>query len=237
MTTLHAFRLSAQVHAGDTEGAEQTLARFDDDQRDRAETRTATALLRLTQGDPRAASAVLAPVLDGSTSPIWPGSLIPPFLLEAIAQDNLGDSITAEVALERALNLAEPDGVLLWFLVYPVPGLLERHARHGTAHASLVADILSLLAGRQLAPRPAGPEPLLEPLSDSEVRVLRYMPTNLTGPEIARELDVSVNTVRTHMRHLYEKLGTHTRADTVGRGRALGLLAPSPHPAEAIRVS
>ena len=65
--------------------------------------------------------------------------------------------------------------------------------------------------------------------------MLRYLPTNLTGPEIARELYVSRNTVGTHMRHLYEKLGTHTRADTVARGRALGLLAPSPHRDQATR--
>jgi LuxR family maltose regulon positive regulatory protein len=57
--------------------------------------------------------------------------------------------------------------------------------------------------------------------------VLRYLPTNLTGPEIAGELYVSFNTVRTHMRHLYAKLGTHRRAEAVKHARALGLLAPS----------
>jgi LuxR family maltose regulon positive regulatory protein len=119
-------------------------------------------------------------------------------------------------------------------LLHSAPDLLERHARHGTAHAALIADILSLLAGRKLAPQPV--TPLLEALSDSEIRVLRYLPTNLTGPEIARELHVSRNTVGTHMRHLYEKLGTHTRADTVARGRALGLLAPSPHRGQATRA-
>jgi LuxR family maltose regulon positive regulatory protein len=65
---------------------------------------------------------------------------------------------------------------------------------------------------------------------------LRYLPTNLTGPEIARELYVSRNTVASHMRHLYEKLGTHTRADTVARARGLGLLAPSPHQRLATRA-
>ena len=113
-------------------------------------------------------------------------------------------------------------------------GLLERHAQRHTAHAALIADILSLLAGRKLAPPPAGPPPL-EPLSDSELRVLRYLPTNLTGPEIAGELYVSLNTVRTHMRHLYAKLGTHRRAEAVARARALGLLAPSPHRGQAAR--
>jgi hypothetical protein len=56
--------------------------------------------------------------------------------------------------------------------------------------------------------------------------VLRHLPTNLSGPEIAGELYVSHNTVRTHITHLYGKLGTHTRAEAVARARALGLLAP-----------
>ena len=236
-TTLQAFQLSAQVRAGDIEGAELALARLDDDQRDRAETRLATALLRLSQDDPDAASAALARVLDESAPLFWPSAVIHAFLLEAIARDMLGDSIAAEAALECALDLAESNGVLLWFLQHPVPDLLlERHAQHGTAHPALTADILSLLAGRQLAPQPAGPEPLLVALSDSEIRVLRYLPTNLTGPEIAGELYVSPNTVRTHLRHLYEKLSTHTRADAVARGRALGLLAPSPHRSRTTRA-
>jgi DNA-binding CsgD family transcriptional regulator len=61
----------------------------------------------------------------------------------------------------------------------------------------------------------------------SEVRVLRYLPTNLRAPEIARELSVSPNTVKTHIRHLYAKLGTHHRAEAVDLARALGLLAPA----------
>jgi LuxR family transcriptional regulator, maltose regulon positive regulatory protein len=116
--------------------------------------------------------------------------------------------------------------------LYPVSGLLERHARHRTAHASLVAEIRGLLAGTKAgtqpgAPPPSGPEPLLEPLSGSEVRVLRYLPTNLTMPEIARELSVSLNTVKTHTRHLYAKFGTHHRTEAVDLARARGLLAPS----------
>ena len=57
--------------------------------------------------------------------------------------------------------------------------------------------------------------------------MLRYMPTNLSTPEIARELSVSVHTVRTHIRHLFAKLGVHGRTEAVGRARALDLLAPS----------
>ena len=87
-----------------------------------------------------------------------------------------------------------------------MPGLLERHTRHRTAHAALIAEILSLLAGRTSSPPPAGTQPLLEALSDSEIRVLRYLPTNLSAPEIASELFVSPNTVKTHVRNLYAKL-------------------------------
>lgn len=97
-------------------------------------------------------------------------------------------------SLERALDLAEPDGVLVWFLLHPVPGLLGRHAQHRTAHAALIAEILALSAGRQAGSRHralAGPQSLAEPLSRSELRVLRYLPTNLTVPEIAAELHVS----------------------------------------------
>ena len=105
----------------------------------------------------------------------------------------------------------------------------------GRVTPAVIADILSLLAGRKLAPPPAGPPPPLEALSGSEIRVLRYLPTNLSGPEIAGELYVSHNTVRTHISHLYAKLGTHTRAEAVARARALGLLAPSPLRGKATR--
>jgi LuxR family maltose regulon positive regulatory protein len=223
------LQLRAQIRLGETAHVEQALAELDDQDFGVGELPVALAALRVSQGDPHAATVALAPVLDGSAPMICPPWLSEAFLLEAIAQDALDNESAAGRALEGALDLAEPDGAVLPFLLHPVPGLLERHARQRTAHAALVADMLSLLAGRRLAPQPSGPEPLHEPLSDSEIRVLRYLPTNLTGPEIAGELYVSLNTVRTHMRHLYEKLGTHTRADTVARGRALGLLAPSPN--------
>jgi LuxR family maltose regulon positive regulatory protein len=66
---------------------------------------------------------------------------------------------------------------------------------------------------------------LTEPLSESELRVLRYLPSNLSAPDIASELFVSTSTVKTHMRHIYEKFGVHRRTDAVERARELGLLA------------
>jgi LuxR family maltose regulon positive regulatory protein len=85
-----------------------------------------------------------------------------------------------------------------------------------------------VLAGSTPSSPPAGPPRLREPLSHAETRVLRYLPTKLSAPEIADELYLSVNTVKTHMRHLYDKLGVHRRHEAVEQARALGLLAPSP---------
>jgi LuxR family maltose regulon positive regulatory protein len=230
------YLVQTLVRLGETERAERTLAGLADQNRDLAQMRIGLAALRLAQDKPHEAIAALAPVLDGSAPVPWPAWLVQAFLLEAIARDALGDEGAAASALERALDVAEPDGVLTMFLLHPVPGLLQRHARHRTAHAALIADILSLLAGRRSAPPPAGPQMPLEPLSDSEVRVLRYLPTNLSGPEIASELYVSPNTVKTYLHHLYAKLGTHRRAEAVEHARALGLLAPSPHRRQATRL-
>jgi LuxR family maltose regulon positive regulatory protein len=232
-----ALQLLALARLGDTGHAEQALAGLAERARERGDVRIATAGVRLAQDNPQGAAAALAPVLAGAAS-VFPWNwLAQAFLLEASARDALGDQIAAGRALERALDLAEPDGAMLWFLVHPVPGLLERHSRHRTAHAALVAQIRGLLAmpagsaGMVAAPGrrgTGGPAPrLTEPLSSSEVRVLRYLPTNLTAPEIAGELSVSTNTVKTHIRNLYAKLGTHRRAEAVTRARDLGLLAPS----------
>jgi LuxR family maltose regulon positive regulatory protein len=213
----------------------------------------AVAALRLAQDNPRAATAAHAPVLDSpapGSHQVW---LIVALLLEASAQDALGEREAAGRALERGLDLAEPDGLLLPFLLHPVPELLERQARQRTAHPALIRKIISTLRGRTpggrtpsagpptpaaappAAPAPglpvapaARPEHLPEPLSQAEARVLRFLQTSLSAPEIARELYVSVNTVRTHMRHLYDKLGAHRRLEALDRARALGLLTPVP---------
>jgi LuxR family maltose regulon positive regulatory protein len=226
-TAAQSFLVYALVRLGDTERAEQALAELGDKDRDRAGMRIATAALRLAQHDPHAATAVLAPVLDGSTPVFWRALLAQAFLLEAIARDALGDPAAAGRAVERALDLVEPDGALLWFLLHPVPGLLERQAQQRTAHAALIAEILDLLAGNEPAPPSAGRRPPLEALSYSEIRVLRYLPTNLSASEIAVELSVSTSTVKTHMRNLYTKLGAHRRAEAIESARTLGLLAPS----------
>ena len=134
--------------------------------------------------------------------------------------DRLGDATGARSAVERALDLAEPDGLVLPFSLAPDRELIERHPRDRTAHATLLAAILD---GASAAPRAVE---LRDELSDAELRVLRYLPSQLSAPEIASELYVSVNTVRTHMRHIYAKLGAHSRTEAVRHARELGLLAP-----------
>ncbi len=222
-----ALLVHALVRLGDTECAEQALAERGDQGRDRGVMLVPMAALRLARRDPHAAAAALAPVLDGSAPvdhPVW---LAEAFMLEAITRDALGDPGGAEHALERALDLAERDRALLVFVLFPAPDLFERHARHGTAHAALLADIRGVLADENSASPPSGPQPPLELFSKGEIRVLRFLPTHLSVPEIASQLSLSANTVRTHVYHLYAKLGVHRRHEAVERARALGLLAPS----------
>jgi len=176
-----------------------------------------------------AISVISASVAADGMSGHHPIKVIAALRHEAVVTEALGEQAAAHSALEQALDLAEPDGALTPFLLAPSPDLLDRHARRYTAHASLIAAIRDMLAGNQPGPPPSGPRPMPEPLSGSEIRVLRYLPTNLNAPEIARELYVSPNTVKTHTRNLYAKLGTHSRAETVERARALGLLAPGRH--------
>ena len=226
-TLTQAAKLRVLVHMGELERVEQALAGMDELLREDADIRVVLAELRLARDDPDGAAAALAPILDGSTRTETPRLEIQAFLLEAILRDALRDAGAASRALERALDLAEPHGLLLPFLLFPAPALLEEHSRLRTSHASLISEILNLLTGRAPTARPEDAEPLQGTLSESELRVLRYLPTNLRGPEIAAELFVSLNTIRAHLRNIYAKLGVHSRADAVKRARELGLLSPS----------
>jgi LuxR family maltose regulon positive regulatory protein len=103
--------------------------------------------------------------------------------------------------------------------------LLEALPRHETAHAALLTEILDVLHGSSPAARDQ--PPAAEALSPGELRVLRYLPTNLSRPQIATELSVSVNTVSTHIRSIYAKLGAEDRSTAVHRARELRLLSVS----------
>jgi LuxR family transcriptional regulator, maltose regulon positive regulatory protein len=152
------------------------------------------------------------------------GWIVQSLLLEAIMRDEVGDVFATEQALERALELAEHDRVVLPFTVGPVPALLERHAQSHSTHADLIAEIFDVLERHSAVSRPSGSQPLLDPLTEGESRVLRYLPTNLSKREIAQELYVSVHTVKTHMKHIYAKLDAHNRLEAVQRARGCGLI-------------
>ncbi|TDC08834.1 hypothetical protein E1265_32795 [Streptomyces sp. 8K308] len=110
----------------------------------------------------------------------------------------------------------------------PPRDLLDRRPRHRTAHAALLQDIVDALAGASLPAARAREHPMvLKDLSEGELRVLRHLPSNLSAPEIAGELRLSANTVKTHMRHIYAKLGVHRRTEAVERAREVGLMGPS----------
>jgi LuxR family maltose regulon positive regulatory protein len=185
----------------------------------------ARAMLLIAEGDPAGALAVLRDVPD-ITPPTGPAfTLVETHLLAGIAHLALGDRAAAAAAAEAALAAAEPDRLMFPFVMVGAGELLDTLQRHQTAHGALLADIADLLESGT-APSWAG-EPLssADELSPSELRVLRYLPTNLTRPEIAGELYVSINTVNTHIRNIYAKLGARDRSSAVERARALRLLS------------
>jgi LuxR family maltose regulon positive regulatory protein len=182
------------------------------------------ALVALHDGDAARASAAVAPVLAGTAIAVHLNQRIEACLLDGLARARLGEREAAEGSVERALALAEPQGSV--WIVLTVPGareLLGAHPLHRTAHAAQLKALLDLLSGAE--PAPAAAHDLAEPLSERELAVLRFLPTNLSAAEIGGELFLSVHTVKTHMRKLYAKLDVHTRAEAVQQGRALGLLA------------
>jgi LuxR family transcriptional regulator, maltose regulon positive regulatory protein len=92
-------------------------------------------------------------------------------------------------------------------------------------HALDLPGVDKILFSLPLQPAPdSKPARAFAPLTDGETRILRYLPSNLSSREIADELYLSSNTVRTHLRHLYRKLDVHTRSQAIARARALGLL-------------
>jgi ATP/maltotriose-dependent transcriptional regulator MalT len=142
------------------------------------------------------------------------------WLLQALVR--LGELEQAEQALA---DLGDQDRDRGELRIAAAALRLAQHDPHAAGAA--LAPVLDG-AGTPPAAPPGGPQPPLDPLSDSEIRVLRYLPTNLSAAEIANELSVSPNTVKTHIHNLYLKLGTHRRGEAVARARALGLLAPAP---------
>ena len=217
--------LATQARLGMTGEARALLAALDDERASSGEIRNAFAVICLAEANPAAALAAVADVLDGTAPVLGYVTVMEAHLLAGLAHRQLGDQNAASQAAERALALAESDRLILPFAMTGSAELLEALPRHQTAHAALLADILDVLHGASLTANNQSPSPHTEELSPSELRVLRYLPTNLSRPEIASELSVSVNTVNTHIRSIYAKLLVRDRSSAVRRGRELRLLA------------
>ena len=147
--------------------------------------------------------------------------------LRAVARDALLEHEAAAAAIERALDAAERYD-LRRCLLGAGPRLLavlHRHMRSVTAHGALAAELVAVLEGG--ATGSAVPQLLADGLTERELAILRYLPTVMSNREIARQLYVSVNTVKTHLKQVYRKLGVASRRDAIARARELHLLGPS----------
>lgn len=159
-------------------------------------------------------------------------SVIEILVLQALAHQTQGDLPAALVSLQRALTLAEPEGYVRMFVDEgrPMAALLREAAARGitsvyTDHLLVAyeAEQRTSAAESPVRTSPAS-QPRIEPLSQRELDVLRWLKTELSGPEIARELIVSLSTLRTHTKNIYTKLGVNNRRAAVRRAEELDLL-------------
>ena len=190
-----------------------------------AEQGAALARLRLLSGDGDGARTAVAPFLDDTVG-AFGSTRISVWVLDALAADVEADHDRASASLEQALDRAESNGYRRPFTEVGAPmlPLLHRQLRRGTAHRALIEDLLHELEQPRANGRPRAL--LVERLSDREAVVLRFLPTMMSNHEIASELFVSVNTVKTHLKSIYRKLDVIDRRDAVRRGRELELLGP-----------
>ena len=215
---------TTQARLGMPDEARATLAAFTPEPGRAGAIANARAWMCLLDGNPGMAVEALRDVRD-ATPPVEPFTLVEAHLLAGTAHLRLGDRDAAAAATEAALATAEPDRLVFPFAMTQAAELLGMLRYHETAHRALLADIVDQL--RSTSPPSTDKEPLPHPdgLTPSELRVLRYLPTNLTRAEIADELHVSIHTVNTHIRNLYTKIGAGDRSAAVQRARQLRLLS------------
>ncbi|HEY0509092.1 MAG TPA: LuxR C-terminal-related transcriptional regulator [Blastococcus sp.] len=150
------------------------------------------------------------------------GSVIDVLVVQALAQQVQGDLPAALAALRRALTLAEPEGYVRIFVDEgPAMAVLLRAVAKQGNGGSYVRRLLAAFGTTEGGAAPH--QELVDPLSVRELDVLRLLLTDLDGPDIARELVVSLNTVRTHTKNIYAKLGVNNRRAAVRRAGELGL--------------
>ena len=154
------------------------------------------------------------------------GSVIDILIVEALAHQASGDSAAALASLTRAVVLAEPEGYIRAFVDEgpPMATLLKLASKQSDASSHVHRLLAAMLAPDG---RTTSDQHLIEPLSERELEVLRLLEGDLAGPDIARELSVSLPTVRTHTGNVYAKLGVTSRRAAVRRATELGLLSHS----------
>jgi LuxR family maltose regulon positive regulatory protein len=222
---LTSCRMSTQARLGQAAEARASLAALDARLAGSGEIDNARAAICLAEGNPAAALGAVQGVRSGMAPAVGHVTLVEAHVLAALAHRELGDQHAAIAAAESALALAEADRLILPFAIPDALGLLEAIPPHATSHAALLADILDVLRGSSASRGTESSLAEVGQLSPSELRVLRYLPTNLSRPEIASELSVSVNTVNTHVRNIYAKLQAQDRSSAVQRARDLRLLS------------
>jgi LuxR family maltose regulon positive regulatory protein len=150
------------------------------------------------------------------------GHVIEILVLQALALQAPGPIPAALTCLERALTLAEPEGYVRVFVDEgpPIGSLLRAAEKQGTTRDYVRRLLAAVSQTRQDSP---GRQALIDPLSERELDVLRLLGTELDGPAIARELMVSLNTVRTHTKNIYTKLAVTNRRAAVRRAAELDL--------------
>jgi LuxR family transcriptional regulator, maltose regulon positive regulatory protein len=234
LTGVHALKprvtgwiAATQARLGMVDEARGTIAGFSGEVERQGPIHNARAVICIADGDPAGALDALRVARDVTPSAGPSFTLVETELLAGIAHLDVGDRDAASAAAEAALAAAERDRLMLPFAMTRAAELLNALPRHQTAHGALLADILDLLREGSAPAVPRGGAWAADELSPSELRVLRYLPTNLTRPEIASELFVSINTVNTHIRNIYLKLGARDRSSAVERARELRLLSTS----------
>jgi LuxR family maltose regulon positive regulatory protein len=215
---------TTQARVGTPAEARATLAGFSPEPGRAGAISNARAWICLVDGNPGMAVEALRQVRD-TTPPVEPFTLVEAHLLAGTAYLRLGDRDAAAAAVEAALATAEPDRLVFPFAMTEAVELLDVLRHHETAHRALLTDIVDQLRGASPPSTDREPVPHPDGLTPSELRVLGYLPTNLTRAEIAQDLHVSIHTVNTHVRNLYAKLGAGDRSAAVQRARHLRLLS------------
>ena len=187
------------------------------------------ARVHLAQRDPSAALAVLEPLCLQMEAKGWVDEQLKVMVLQSVALHSNGEKDQAVQVLTEALALAEPGGCIRLFVDEGarMAELLLEAASRGVMPAYVARLLAAFEAEKRFSEDKPGPAPagsLIEPLSERELEVLRLLGTDLNGPEIARELMVSLNTMRTHTKNIYTKLGVNNRQMAIRRAEELDLL-------------